>query len=116
MGKRKERENDDGPVRSAELASIGQLTSHIANKQRRSEEYGKLKHKKEVRTAVSTEGLFRLNCLQHSPAMQKAKRAERTKRQAAAAKAEELGLEAPPRKITKVACCDLAKCLSCEVL
>lgn len=34
--------------------------------------------------------------------LQKAKRAERKKRQAVAAKAEELGLEAPPRKITKV--------------
>ena len=54
MGKRKQREHDDeAPVRSAEPASIGQLTSHIANKQRRSEEYGKLKHKKEVRTACS---------------------------------------------------------------
>jgi hypothetical protein len=28
--------------------SIGQLTSHIANKQKRSEAYAKLKHKKQV--------------------------------------------------------------------
>ena len=103
MGKRKQREDDDGPVRSAEPASIGQLTSHIANKQRRSEEYGKLKHKKEVRMTVSTKNVT--VCLQLSPGLQKAKRAERKKRQAAAAKAEELGLEAPPRKITKVPRC-----------
>ena len=48
MGKRKQREDDDAPTSSAEPASIGQLTSHIANKQKRSAEYAKLKHKKDV--------------------------------------------------------------------
>ena len=48
MGKRKQREDDDGPAPSSEPASIGQQTSHIANKQKRSAAYAKLKHKKEV--------------------------------------------------------------------
>lgn len=78
MGKRKQRDDDDGPAPSAETASIGQLTSHIANKQKRSDAYAKLKHKK-----------------------QKAKRTERKKQQAAVAKAEELGLEPPAKKIPK---------------
>ena len=33
----------------AEHKTIGQLTSHIRNKQKREETYGKLKHKKKVR-------------------------------------------------------------------
>lgn len=78
MGKRKQRDDDDAPAPSSEPASIGQQTSHIANKQKRSAAYAKLKHKKE-----------------------KAKRAEKTKRQAASAKAEELGLEPPAKKIPK---------------
>lgn len=48
MGKRKQREDDEGPAPSSEPASIGQQTSHIANKQKRSAAYSKLKHKKEV--------------------------------------------------------------------
>ena len=32
--------------------SIGQLTSHIGNKQKRSETYAKLKHKKQVRALM----------------------------------------------------------------
>ena len=48
MGKRKQRNDDEGPALSAEPASIGQQTSHIANKQKRSAAYAKLKHKKEV--------------------------------------------------------------------
>lgn len=55
MGKRKEREEENVSTLNPrqEPASIGQLTSHIANKQRRSAEYGKLKHKKEVSGAVT---------------------------------------------------------------
>lgn len=37
-------------VKPVETKSIGQLTSHIANKQKRSEAYAKLKHKKQVRS------------------------------------------------------------------
>jgi hypothetical protein len=48
MGKRKQRDDDEGPAPSAEPASIGQQTSHIANKQKRSAAYAKLKYKKEV--------------------------------------------------------------------
>lgn len=55
MGKRKQREDDDGPAPSSEPASIGQQTSHIANKQKRSAAYAKLKHKKEVRLASTAE-------------------------------------------------------------
>lgn len=36
------------PIPIAEAKSIGQLTSHIRNKQKREEAYGKLKHKKKV--------------------------------------------------------------------
>ncbi len=36
------------PTPIAEAKSIGQLTSHIRNKQKREEAYGKLKHKKKV--------------------------------------------------------------------
>lgn len=55
MGKRKQREDEDGPAPSSEPASIGQQTSHIANKQKRSAAYAKLKHKKEVSWARMTE-------------------------------------------------------------
>lgn len=55
MGKRKQREDDDGPAPSSEPASIGQQTSHIANKQKRSAAYSKLKHKKEVRSVRTSQ-------------------------------------------------------------
>ena len=55
MGKRKQREDDDGPAPSSEPASIGQQTSHIANKQKRSAAYAKLKHKKEASLAGLTD-------------------------------------------------------------
>ena len=37
----------------SEMATIGQLTSHIANKQVRSEKYGQLKHKQKVCTVFA---------------------------------------------------------------
>ena len=57
-------------------------------------------------------------CLLIGVNLQKAKRAERKKRQAVAAKAEELGLEAPPRKITKVLTTTMTRslCLSAKTL
>ena len=59
--------------------SIGEKTSHIANKLVRAREYAKLKVKKN-----------------------KAKRAERSKREKDTLKAEELGLEPPPKRVPKV--------------
>ena len=53
MGKRKQRDDHDGPAPSTEPASIGQQTSHIANKQKRSAAYAKLKYKKEVGYSAS---------------------------------------------------------------
>ncbi len=60
-------------------ATVGQQTSHIRNKLVRAELYAKLKHKKK-----------------------KDKKTERKKRDAEAAKAESLGLQAPPRQAQKV--------------
>ncbi len=57
MGKRKQRDDDEGPAPNAEPASIGQQTSHIANKQKRSAAYAKLKHKKEVGKLASRSSL-----------------------------------------------------------
>jgi hypothetical protein len=58
MGKRAreegmEKEGDDGPSggRPRVEKTIGMQTAHIKNKQRRSEVYGKLKHKAAVRAA-----------------------------------------------------------------
>lgn len=59
MGKRKQREDDDGPVPSSAPASIGQQTSHIANKQKRSAAYAKLKHKIKVFLAKMTVSLVK---------------------------------------------------------
>ena len=84
MGKRKQRDDDDGPAPSAEPASIGQLTSHIANKQKRSDAYAKLKHKKQVSkfaalSAASVEVLHAARCkLKSSPAESQAHRKEET--------------------------------------
>ena len=55
MGKRKQREADDGPAASSASVSIGQQTSHIANKQKRSAAYSKLKHKIKVSLVKLTE-------------------------------------------------------------
>ncbi|KAK9812650.1 hypothetical protein WJX72_001266 [[Myrmecia] bisecta] len=77
--KRRDRDEDEGPPPvPAGKATLGQLTSHISNKMVRSETYAKLKHKQK-----------------------KQKKAERQKRQKEAAKAEQLGLEPPPKKIPK---------------
>jgi|APGre2960657444_1045066.scaffolds.fasta_scaffold11807_3 hypothetical protein len=65
MGKRGRDDSDDGPPRrhargeedggggggAREEKSIGQMTSHIKNKQRRSEVYDKLRHKAAVRAS-----------------------------------------------------------------
>ncbi|KAK9827342.1 hypothetical protein WJX81_007556 [Elliptochloris bilobata] len=60
------------------MATIGQLTSHIANKQVRNEKYAQLKHKQK-----------------------KDQKKERIKRQREAAAAESQGLAPPPRKVQK---------------
>jgi ribosome production factor 1 len=60
-------------------ATVGQQTSHIANKQVRSQQYHKLKHEKN-----------------------KKKKSERKRRQREAAKADELGLPPPPKMEPKV--------------
>lgn len=105
MAKRKQRDDDDGPAPSAEPASIGQQTSHIANKQKRSAAYAKLKYNKEVRPRLlrplATEASDQ-SILTDTVDLQKTKRAERGKRQAAVAKAEELGIQPPAKKIPKV--------------
>lgn len=77
--KRPRERDDDGPPAAAPGGgTIGQQTSHIKNKLVRSETYAKLKHKQK-----------------------KQKRQARKKRDAAEAKAEELGLEPPQRKQQK---------------
>ncbi|KAI8466209.1 MAG: anticodon-binding protein [Monoraphidium minutum] len=80
MPKRQRGDDDDGdrdppPLMDSGGPTLGQQTSYIKNKLVRSEKYAKLKHK-----------------------LKKAKKAERKKRQEEEAKAEDLGLEAPPRK------------------
>jgi hypothetical protein len=48
-------DDDDGPStsgRGGEKATIGQLTSGIKNKLKRSEKYAELKHKQKVRLAT----------------------------------------------------------------
>ncbi|GIL60265.1 hypothetical protein Vafri_14895 [Volvox africanus] len=77
-GDRGRGENDAaaGGKRSGGGGSIGQQTSGIRNKQKRSELYNKLKHQKE-----------------------KTKTKERRKRQKETARAEELGLEPAPKPV-----------------
>ena len=75
VGKRKR----DSEPQLVDTRSIGEKTSHIGNKLVRAREYAKLKTKKK-----------------------KAKRAERAKREKETLKAEELGLEPPPKRIPKV--------------
>jgi predicted MPP superfamily phosphohydrolase len=53
--KKRKREGDFAPT-------IGQLTSHIKNKQVRSEQYAKLKHKAQVFICPSLHPLFWLSC------------------------------------------------------
>lgn len=50
-GKEEENDDYDGPITGGEGASIGQQTSHIKNKLRRSELYSKLKHQQKVISA-----------------------------------------------------------------
>jgi len=107
-----EDDDDAGPSGWAADATIGQQTSFIRNKQVRSEKYAKLKSKQKVGTGLAacmgldlprqrrgTGGLMRRRC---RCALQKAKKAERKRRQKEDAKAEDLGLEPPPRKQQKV--------------
>lgn len=68
----------DGTPNSSEPATVGQRTSHVRNKQARSELYAELKHK-----------------------AKKAKKAARKKRDAEEAKAAQLGLQPPPRQQQK---------------
>lgn len=83
MGKRR-RDDDDasggagGSGGATEAPTIGQQTSHIKNKMVRGAKYAKLKHEKN-----------------------KAKKKERAKRAAEVARAEELGLEPPPKPVPK---------------
>ncbi|GFR41601.1 hypothetical protein Agub_g2325 [Astrephomene gubernaculifera] len=69
-------DGDAGAKKAGGGGTIGQQTSGIRNKQKRSELYHKLKHQKE-----------------------KTKAKERRKRQKEAAKAEEMGLEPPPKPV-----------------
>lgn len=80
MGKRKERDDDDqGPSTSGQPRTIGQQTSHIANKIVRGTKYAKLKHEKN-----------------------KAKKKARAQRKKEIERAEELGIEPPPKPVPKV--------------
>lgn len=49
MGKRKQPEPSSEVADEPVTLSVGQQVAHIKNRQKRSEEYGKLKHKKQVR-------------------------------------------------------------------
>ena len=49
MGKRKQPEPSSEAADEPVALSVGQQVAHIKNRQKRSEEYGKLKHKKQVR-------------------------------------------------------------------
>ena len=49
MGKRKQPEPSSEFADEPVTLSVGQQVAHIKNRQKRSEEYGKLKHKKQVR-------------------------------------------------------------------
>ena len=49
MGKRKQPEPSSEVADEPVALSVGQQVAHIKNRQKRSEEYGKLKHKKQVR-------------------------------------------------------------------
>ncbi|KAG2500317.1 hypothetical protein HYH03_001893 [Edaphochlamys debaryana] len=69
-------DDDDGERAKRKGGTIGQQTSFIKNKLKRSELYQKLKHQKE-----------------------KTKAKERRKKQKEAAKAEEMGLEPPPKPV-----------------
>ncbi|KAF6265572.1 anticodon-binding protein [Scenedesmus sp. NREL 46B-D3] len=77
-GKTAEASSSDKQPGSGSKATVGQQTSHIKNKLVRAELYAKLKHKQK-----------------------KQKKVERKKRDAEAARAEELGLEPPPKKQQK---------------
>jgi len=80
MGKRKAEDADGGdPMPSGGAPTVGQQTSFIKNKVVRSMRYQKLKHENN-----------------------KKKKAERKKREKELARAEDLGLEPPPKKVPKV--------------
>lgn len=81
LGKKRQRdEDDDGPGPSGNQApTVGQQTSHIKNKQVRGAKYAKLKHEKN-----------------------KLKKKERALREKEVARAEELGIEPPPKPVPKV--------------
>ena len=82
MGKRKaeDMDGDDAPPPPPSGGmTIGMQTSGIKNKQVRSERYHKLKHE-----------------------ANKKKKADRRRKQKEIAKAEELGVEPPPKQIPKV--------------
>ena len=49
MGKRKQPELSSDVADEPVTLSVGQQVAHIKNRQKRSEEYGKLKHKKQAR-------------------------------------------------------------------
>ena len=95
MGKRKHCEDENGPAASAEPTSIGQLTSHLANKQKRSAAYSKLKHKKEVSRFSLMHNVRDVPYEWSLRFCRKPSAHKRKKRQAAIAKAEELGLQPP---------------------
>lgn len=78
MGKRPREDDDEGPSTSGAPPTIGQQTAGIKNKIVRSEKYAKLRHEKN-----------------------KLKKKERAKREKEMARAEELGIEPPPKPVPK---------------
>lgn len=130
--RRQRGEQGAGGDAAGEEATIGQRTSHIRNKQRRSEVYHQLKHKQAVRPTLrgrerGRKRRQRTACLMKPrdtrswvllclcltpllavgvaallPATQVAKRKARVKRQAEVANAYEAGVLPPPRAVPKV--------------
>ncbi|PRW33197.1 Ribosome production factor 1 [Chlorella sorokiniana] len=78
MGKRQRDDDDDGPPTIGPDATIGQKTSFIKNKIVRSEKYNKLRHE-----------------------AKRDKKKARKARQKEEARAEELGIEPPPKAVPK---------------
>lgn len=97
------------PIGSIDGPTVGQLTSHIPNKQVRAEQYAKLKHKAKVHISAPRVTLHNVNFAKYCSNFffiemnaQKEKGGERRKRQEEVQRAEKLGVEGPKRRVPKV--------------